>query len=69
MEQRIARIEKQLEKIMDNELVHLKDDLAILHTNIEKIGVNVDWLMKFFWITATASVGSLATAVYGLILK
>lgn len=34
-----------------------------------KSNVNLDWLLKFFWIIATASVGSLVAAVLGLILK
>ncbi len=69
MEKQIELIRKQLDKIMDNELVHLKDDISELKNEIGIISTNVSRLLKFFWVAATASIGSLITAIMGLILK
>ena len=69
MEKQIEQLQKQLDKIVDNELVHLKDDITEVKEKIGVISTNVSWLMKFFWVVMSASVGSFVTAVYGLILK
>lgn len=76
MEHRIEHIEKQLEKIMDNELVHVKENIDVLHetvssvnTKVERIAVDVDWIKKFFWLVTTTSFGSLIAAVVGIILN
>lgn len=34
-----------------------------------KVKSDVDWLKRFFWIVATASIGSLITGVLGLLIK
>lgn len=69
MEKQIEQLQKQLDKIVDNELVHLKSDITEVKEKIGVISTNVSWLMKFFWVVMSASVGSFVTAVYGLILK
>lgn len=69
MEQRIAKLEEHVEKIMNNHLPHITESIGGLELKLEKISVNVDWLMRFFWIAATASTGSLVAAILGLILK
>lgn len=62
MEKKIEKLEARIELILTNHLPHLSDAVT-------KIGVNVDWLQRFFWIVATASIGSLLTAILSLLLK
>ncbi len=69
MEKQIEMMQKQLDKIMDNELVHLKADVNELKNEIGVISTNVSWLMRTYWVVVSASVGSLVAAVMGLILK
>lgn len=59
MEKRIESIEEDIKAMKENHLSHMEIDIAQTKTN-------VDWLMKFFWIVATASVGSLITGVITL---
>lgn len=60
-DERLDRVEKAVNEIKDNHLVHLQTDMT-------KIGTDVDWLKRFFWIIATASIGGLITAVVNLLL-
>ncbi len=60
-DERLDRVEKAVNEIKDNHLVHLK-------TSMTKVGTDVDWLKRFFWIIATASIGGLITAVVNLLL-
>ena len=69
MEKEIEKIQKQLDKIMDNELVHLKADIAELKVELGVMGANLSWLIKTYWVVVTTSVGSLIAAILGLILK
>lgn len=61
-EKRLEKLEEKVDLIMTNHLAHVKESLMELTTN-------VTWLIKFFWIVASASVGSLVAAIMGLILK
>ena len=49
-DERLDRVEKTVNEIKDNHLVHLQSDVT-------KVSTDVDWLKRFFWIIATASVG------------
>lgn len=60
-DERLDRVEKTVNEIKDNHLVHMQTDLT-------KVGTDVDWLKRFFWIIATASVGGLITAIINLLL-
>lgn len=60
-DERLDHIEKTVNEIKDNHLVHLQTDMT-------KVGTDVDWLKRFFWIIATASIGGLMTAVINLLL-
>ncbi|MFA5125100.1 MAG: hypothetical protein WC473_04765 [Patescibacteria group bacterium] len=60
-DERLDRVEKTVNEIKDNHLIHIKSDLT-------KVGTDVDWLKRFFWIIATASIGGLITAVVNLLL-
>ena len=60
MEKRIEKIEEEIRIIRENHLEHIEIDLA-------KVTTDVGWLMKFFWIVATSSIGGLITGVLNLI--
>lgn len=56
---------KELEAKMDTVFDH------IATTNLEMGGVktNVDWLVRFFWIIAVASISGLVAAVINLMVQ
>jgi hypothetical protein len=60
-DERLDRVEKAVNEIKDNHLTHMQTDLT-------KVGTDVDWLKRFFWIIATASIGGLITAIINLLL-
>ncbi len=60
-DERLDRVEKTVNDIRDNHLAHLLTDLT-------KVSTDVDWIKRFFWLIATASVGGLITAVVNLII-
>ena len=60
-DERIDRVEKTVNEIKDNHLVHLQNDVT-------KVSTDVDWLKRFFWIIATASVGGLIGALINLLI-
>ncbi len=60
-DERLDRVEKTVNEIKDNHLVHLQNDVT-------KVSTDVDWLKRFFWIIATASVGGLIGALINLII-
>ncbi len=62
MEKRIETIENQIRDIKENHLSHIQEDLAMVKTNQQ-------WLMRFFWIVATASVAGLITGIINLMIK
>ena len=60
-DERLDRVEKTVNEIKDNHLVHLQ-------TDVTKVSTDVDWLKRFFWIIATASIGGLVAAVINLLI-
>ena len=58
---RLDRVEKTVNEITDNPLVHMQTDLT-------KVSTDVDWRKRFFWILATASVGGLIAALINLLV-
>ncbi len=60
-DERLNRVEKSVNEIKDNHLVHIQTDLT-------KVSTDVDWLKRFFWLVATASIGGLIAAVLNLLL-
>ncbi len=61
-EKRIEAIEVDIKELKDNHLSHIQEDLAVVKTNQE-------WIMKFFWIVATTSVGGLIGTIINLITQ
>lgn len=61
VDRRIYNLEKQMTFVS----THISD------TNLEmgKIKTNVDWLCKFFWVIAAASIGGLITTVINLLIQ
>lgn len=60
-DERLNRVEDTVNEIKDNHLVHIQTDLT-------KVSTDVDWLKRFFWLVATASIGGLIAAVLNLLL-
>lgn len=60
-DERLDRVEKTVNEIKDNHLAHIQTELT-------KVSTDVDWLKRFFWIIATASIGGLVTAIINLLL-
>lgn len=58
---RLDRMEKTVNDIKDNHLAHIQREMI-------KVGTDVDWIKRFFWLIATASVGGLITAIINLLL-
>ncbi len=58
-DKRLDNLEKNVEEIKNNHLPHIE-------TKLTKVGTDVDWLKKFFWIVATASIGGLIAAILNL---
>jgi len=61
MKEEIKDIKKDIKDIKENHLAHIEVDLASISTNQK-------WLMKFFWIIATASVGGLIAGLANLLI-
>lgn len=53
-------LSKVVENIRDNHLAHIYQDLTTTKTNTE-------WLMKTYWIIATASIGGLIAGLINLV--
>lgn len=60
-DERLDRVEKTVNEIKDNHLAHMQTDLT-------KVSTDVDWLKRFFWVIATASIGGLIAAIINLLL-
>lgn len=65
----IQRIESKLNKIIDNDLAHIGQNIMDLTINQVEMKTKQDWLIKHYWLIVSASIGSLVAAVLGIILK
>ena len=52
------KIEKEI-RIINDEMGDIKEEIGKIKTHIAEIKVDLNWLKRFFWIVATASVASL----------
>ena len=52
------KIEKEI-KIINDEMGGVKEEIEKIKIHIAEIKVDLNWLKRFFWIVATASVASL----------
>lgn len=55
--------------VLNDDLTRNSLSLERLTGDIKVICERLDWLVKFFWIIISVSVGSLATSLFNLILK
>lgn len=63
-------------QIQDKRLDHLEKDVADIKNNhlphidakLTRVGTDVDWLKRFFWIVATASIGGLIATLLNLLI-
>jgi len=62
IEKDVEKLKCDMEKVMTNHLPHIQSGL-------ERVETNLDWLMKFFWIIASASIGALLASILGLVIK
>ncbi len=60
-DKRLDNLEKSVDAIKNNHLPHIDQKLT-------RVGTDVDWLKRFFWIVATASVGGLIAALLNLLI-
>jgi len=65
----LSYIKKDIKEIKENHLYHIEKKVNNLKTDFVVVSQDVKWLKKFFWIVATASVGSLITGVLSLLFK
>ena len=52
------KIEKEI-KIINDEMGDVKEEIGKIKIHIAEIKVDLNWLKRFFWIVATASIASL----------
>lgn len=73
---RIERLEEKVDKIMNNDLEHLKLEIGEVKSEVgsvkieqAKASANLSWLMKAFWVIATATVAGLVAQVFNILTK
>lgn len=69
IEVHMARQSETINKIKDNHLVHLKEDLTRVKTSVVGVVADLKWLKKFFWVVAGASIASVVGAFLNLIFR
>jgi len=52
------KIEKEI-RIINDEMGKINDEVGKIKIHIAEIKVDLNWLKRFFWIVATASIASL----------
>ena len=61
-DKRLDNLEHDVKEIKDNHIPHIIKQIT-------KIGTDVDWLKRFFWIVITASIGGLLGALINLAIS
>jgi hypothetical protein len=62
-------INETLRSIKENHLSHIEKSMNSIENSHIQLKTNTEWLLKFFWIIAGASIGGLVTSVMTLIVK
>lgn len=62
-----TEIKGDIKTIKENHLAHIQASMTVMEVNVAKQTTNVDWLMKFFWVVATASIGGLIASLFNLL--
>ena len=70
----LSRLNAQHINVLNGEMGELRDaqnqtncDVTQIKTDLAKVDTNVEWLMRFFWVIATASIGSLVASLMQII--
>jgi len=66
-DRRFDGIDAKLDKIMNNELEHIGNDIQGLKSGMIEVKTDLNWLKRFFWVVATASTGSLIAGLFNLL--
>ncbi len=61
-DEKINSLEGSIRDIKENDLAHIQADIT-------KISTDMDWIKRFFWIVASASLGSLIATLFNLMGK
>ena len=64
-----TKISADIEKIKENHLAHIQASMHAMQEDITVVTTDVTWLKRFFFIVATASVGSLVTGLLAIALR
>ena len=59
---------KDIEKLYDHAKI-ANEEMSKIKKDIGEIKIDLEWLKRFFWIVATAAVGSLITGILNLLWK
>lgn len=51
----------EFEEKIETEIKIINDEMGDIKIDMAKIKTDLDWLKRFFWIVATASIASLIT--------
>jgi len=62
-------VNKSVTDIKDNHLSHLGKNVTEIKVNMAKNTTDTDWLKRFFFIIAGASIGSLIAAILNLVFN
>ena len=68
MQDRFDKLDESVQRIMDNHLAHLHEEITTLRIDVGSLKTDMTWLKKTYWIVASASIGGLGAAVIPLIL-
>lgn len=60
-------MKESIRVIKENHLAHIQADSNAMKIDITTVKTNLDWLMRYHWIVATASIGALIIGVINLI--
>ena len=61
-------INEEIGELRD-EQKHLNNEIGEIRIDIAKLKTNMGFLLKFFWIIATASIGALVVGLIQLLIK
>jgi len=68
LEAEINRTGTAISDIKNNHLAHIQSSMSEMQNSLYKNTTDTDWLKRFFWIVATASIGSLVAGVLNLLV-
>ena len=61
-------IAKDVRDIKENHLAHIQSEMTEMRTDMAKVSTDTSWLVRFFWVIATAAIGGLMTGLLNLLV-